>query len=215
MPQKNAVERHSDSAAMTDEWPPLGSGLVDAIVAVNHPSRRRLYEILSIHGPASVGRLSRETGMAAGSVSHHLKVLRRNGFIDPAPEESGDSRESWWRAVHRTLSWSTRAYGQGTGARAVAEFAEFANLRHQEAATVAWINTRETLPRPWRDRGLNTHTFVRATPEQFDELAERLSAVATAWHEEVLQDQTKRPDITRWPIRMVLRIFPSTPGEAS
>ncbi len=214
MPRKNAAERHLSSAPTAGEWPPQGSELVDAIVAVNHPSRRRLYEILSIHGPASVGGLSRETGMAVGSVSHHLKVLHRNGFIDPAPEESGDSRESWWRAVHRSLSWSVQAYGQGTGARAVADLAEFANLRHQEAATVAWINARETLPRPWRDRGLNTHTFVRATPEQFDELAERLSAVATAWHEEVLRDQTERPDITRSPIRMVLRIFPSTPGDA-
>lgn len=214
MPRKNAAERHSDSAPTTSEWPPRGSGLVDAIVAVNHPSRRRLYEILSIQGPASVGRLSRETGMAVGSVSHHLKVLHRNGFIDPAPEESGDSRESWWRAVHRTLSWSTRAYGQGTGARAVAELAEVANLRHQETATVAWINARETLPQPWRDRGLNTHTLVRATPEQFDELVERLSAVATAWHEEVRQDQTERPGIARLPMRMILRIFPSTPGDA-
>jgi DNA-binding transcriptional ArsR family regulator len=213
MPRKRTVERHADSAPEADSsWPPVGIALVDAIVAVNHPSRRRLYEILGVVGPVSVGRLSGLTGMAAGSVSHHLKVLHHNGFVEPAPELRSDARESWWRAIHRTFSWSALDYGQGSVARQVAELAEATNLQHLEAATAAWIGGRETLPQQWRGRGFDAHMLLSATPQQFDDLADRLRQVTDEWARQVRQDQAERPGLDRLPVRAIVRVFPSRPG---
>src|ERR1700754_4829053 len=86
MPRRPASDRHTASAPATDGWPPTGDALAEALIALHHPARRRLYEVLSLEGPASVGQLAQRTGLAPGSVSHHLKPLHRAGFVVPAPE---------------------------------------------------------------------------------------------------------------------------------
>jgi len=64
----------------------VSTELMDVLVALHHPTRRWLAELLWIEGPATVGRLAARTGLAVGSVSHHLKPLHQQGFIEPAPE---------------------------------------------------------------------------------------------------------------------------------
>ncbi len=61
-------------------------------MAFHHPTRRWLAELLEIEGPASVGQLAARTGLAVGSVSHHLKALHRTGFIEPAPDLARDTQ---------------------------------------------------------------------------------------------------------------------------
>ena len=107
MTRRTAQDRHADSAPADSAWPPEGTALIDALVAIHHPTRRRLYEVLRAQGPCSVGRLVELTGLAPGSVSHHLKPLHRSGFVEPAPELARDTRESWWRGHQRSLSWSS------------------------------------------------------------------------------------------------------------
>ncbi|WP_170226687.1 ArsR/SmtB family transcription factor [Rudaeicoccus suwonensis] len=216
MPRRTAAERHTDSAPADDlVWPPEGTALVDALVALHHPVRRRLYEMLTQDDPTTVGVLAACLGVAPGSVSHHLKVLHRAGFVEPAPELARDTRESWWRGLRRRLSWSTRAYAEGSGARAVAELAEWANLDHHTRAVTAWISGRENLPPEWRDLGLSDDNLVRATPEQFGELSERLQQVTQEWSDAVREDAQLNPEAPRRSVRVLVRAFPSEPGGTS
>lgn len=190
--------------------------MVDAMVALHHPARRRLYELLLMEGPASVGLLSARSGMAPGSVSHHLKPLHRSGFIEPAPDLAGDTRQSWWRPAQRSLSWETDSFEAGTAAYQVGKLAELKNLSHQDRATAAWMRTREQLPPRWRHTSLVQDSFVRATPEQSEELSRRLQQAITDWRLECEQGQQQSPDdSTRRPVRVIVRIFPSDPGASS
>lgn len=210
MPRRTAAERHADSDPGALTWPPTETALVDALVALHHPARRRLYELLSVEGPASVGRLAARTGLAPGSVSHHLKPLHRSGFVEPAPGLARDTRESWWRALHRRLSWDPDDYAPGTAAREIADVAEQANLAHQEQASLAWLRSRNELPEQWR-RALVSDNYVRATPEQMRDLGGRIEALVQEWTQDCRDDLAAHPDAERRPVRFVGRVFPSDP----
>lgn len=212
MPRRTAPERHRDSAPSSDVWPPIGDDLVEALIALHHPARRRLYEILTVEGPLSVGALSARTGLAPGSISHHLKALHRTGFVEPAPEHARDTRESWWGGHRRRLSWSADDYPEGTAARNVADLAERANFEHHNRAIAAWMRERADLPAPWSELGMTSDNLVRATPEQFTELEQRLADLLAAWDRECRDDADARPDAERRPVRFIARLFPSDPS---
>jgi len=212
MPRKTAADRHTDSAPPDDRTGlPEGAALIDALLAMHHPVRRRIYEILTNDGPATVGQLADRLGIAVGSVSHHLKPMHRTGFVQPAPELARDTRESWWRGRNRRLSWSNQDYADGSFARQVADAAERANLEYLNAATVQWMRTRDSLPAPWRE-GLASDNFVPATAAQLEDLKERVNALTTEWTREVRADAEVHPDAERRAVRFIARVFPSEPG---
>lgn len=185
---------------------------MDALIALHHPARRRLYEVLTTGGPASVGQLALQTGLAAGSVSHHLKALHKAGFIEPAAGLSRDTRQSWWRGLRRRLSWNVDAFAEGSAGREIAELAEQANFAHHTRATLAWMRTRGDLPDPWRTLGQATDNLVAATPQQFAQLAADVRALITEWDEACRADADAHPDTPRRPVRFIARIFPSDPA---
>src|SRR4051794_4901131 len=116
MPRRTAAERHLHSAPQ-DQDP--SEDLAALLIAFHHPVRRWLTELLSVEGPANVGQLAARTGLAVGSVSHHLKVLHQRGLIEPAPELAHDTRESWWRLKPRSMTWSVEDFEEGTLGRRV------------------------------------------------------------------------------------------------
>ncbi|GGB27623.1 transcriptional regulator [Flexivirga endophytica] len=212
MPRRTAAERHTDSAP-PEEIPalPEGAALIDALLALHHPVRRRIFEILTNDGPATVGQLASRLGIAVGSVSHHLKPMHKAGFIEPAPELAKDTRESWWRGRQRRLSWSREDYADGSFARQVTDTAEHANLEYLNAATVRWMRTRDELPAQWQE-SLATDSFVPATVDQLKDLMQRLDALTEEWSREVRADAGLHPDAERRPVRLIARVFPSEPG---
>src|SRR5690242_18024895 len=120
MTRRTAAERHRDSAPATTPGDP-SHVLAELLVAFHHPIRRWLTELLAVEGPANVGQLAARTGLAVGSVSHHLKVLHRQDLVAPAPELARDTRESWWRLNPRPMTWSVEDFLEGSLGRRVAE----------------------------------------------------------------------------------------------
>ena len=215
MTRKTAAERHLDSAPPEQaDWPPSGGDLIDTLIAVHHPARRRLYEILVVDGSANVGQLAQRTGLAVGSVSHHLKRLHRAGLVVPAPELAQDTRQSWWRGVRRRLSWSADDFLPGTVARDIADVAERNNLEHHTRTIVAWMRDRSGYPAPWNELGFAHDSLDRATPEQFADLQQELGELLSRWQQRCRTDAEDHPDSERMPVRMIFRAFPSDPGAA-
>jgi DNA-binding transcriptional ArsR family regulator len=204
MPRKTAESRHR---VPQDQRPEL----IDVLIAFHHPTRRWLHEILALEGPASVGALAGRTGLAVGSVSHHLKPLHRQGFIEPAPELARDTRESWWRVVSRRLSWSADDFAVDTPGRLVADRAEAENFRHQVRAVQQWMARSTDAPAEWRRAASSTDTVTRATADQLRELSVRVQEVVDAWTDECDADAKERPEVDRRPVRVVARAFPTDP----
>jgi DNA-binding transcriptional ArsR family regulator len=209
MTRRTAAERHLDSvpAPATDQ----ADGLAELLVAYHHPIRRWLCELLGLEGPANVGQLAARTGLAVGSVSHHLKALHRQDLIEPAPELARDTRESWWRIQERPLSWSVDDFEAGTLGRRVAEAAEGENFRHQVRAVGAWLNQATHDEAAWRQAAESVDTLAMATVDQLDDLGARLTGLVTEWAVECAADREARPDAVRRPVRAIARAFPSGP----
>ncbi len=116
---------------------------LDVLTALHHPVRRRILELLTLEGPATVGTIAAGLGQQVGSVSHHLKTLERVGFAEPAPDLARDRRESWWRSVPRRVSWSVTDFAGSPGDLLVAEAAERSNLAHHADKVTSWLTERE------------------------------------------------------------------------
>lgn len=187
------------------------TALVETLIALHHPTRRMLYDALLVNGPMSVGRIAELTGLAVGSVSHHLGRLHKAGFVTPAPELARDTRESWWRHVPRRLSWSSDDHREGTAAHEVTRAAERINDAYNSRAREQWQQTRASLPAPWDTLGIASDSLVMATPEQFERLHQGVESLIRAWREDCLADEAARPEADRMPVRVVATAFPSGP----
>jgi DNA-binding transcriptional ArsR family regulator len=211
MTRRTAAERHLDSAPVADLDRDPSDELAALLMAFHHPIRRWLTELLGVDGPANVGQLAARTGLAAGSVSHHLKVLHQQDLVEPAPDLARDTRESWWRLKSRSMSWSVVDFDEGTLGRRVAETAEAENFRHQVRAMQEWLRRAPGEPDGWRTAANSVDTYVAATEAQVRDFARRLTALVSEWSAECMADATERPDADRRPVRAVARVFPSEP----
>jgi DNA-binding transcriptional ArsR family regulator len=181
------------------------------LVAFHHPLRRWLTELLGVDGPANVGQLAAATGLAVGSVSHHLKVLHQQDLIEPAPDLARDTRESWWRLKSRSMTWSVDDFDEGSLGRRVAQTAEVENLRFQVRAMQEWLRRAPSETTGWRQAANSTDTYVPATEEQVRDFADRLIALVHDWSAECMAAAAEDPDVPRRPVRAIARVFPSDP----
>jgi DNA-binding transcriptional ArsR family regulator len=72
-----------------------------------HPIRLRLLDLLQADGPATATGLAKRINESSGVTSYHLRVLAEHGFV-VEDTERGTGRDRWWRAVHRTTSFTFR-----------------------------------------------------------------------------------------------------------
>lgn len=78
-----------------------------ALRGLVHPIRLRLLDLLQADGPATASGLGQRIGQSSGVTSYHLRVLAEHGFI-AEDETRGNARDRWWRAIHRTTSFTFR-----------------------------------------------------------------------------------------------------------
>jgi DNA-binding transcriptional ArsR family regulator len=211
MARRSAADRHLESAPRPTSGRSPSDELAELLVAFHHPIRRWLTELLGVNGPANVGQLAAATGLAVGSVSHHLKVLHRQDLVEPAPELARDTRESWWRLRPRSMSWSVDDFDEGSLGRRVAETAEMENLRFQVRAMQEWLRRSGDETPEWRAAAYSTDTYVPATEEQVRDFARRLGDLVRDWSQECMAAAEMDPDARRRPVRAIARVFPSAP----
>ncbi len=204
MSRRTADQRHVDSSPARE-----GPELIDQLVAYHHPTRQRILECLSLHGPAPVGVLAARLDLAPGSVSHHLKPLHRAGFVEPAPDLATDTRASWWRTSQTTVSYDAADFPTGSRAHEVVSLAEKANDDRHVEAIRSWRRDRSSLPAAWQRAGGSQDSSAPATPEQVQDLLDRVQTLMRAWGEECRQDAEARPEVERLPVLFFAHVGPS------
>jgi DNA-binding transcriptional ArsR family regulator len=175
------------------------------LTALAHPLRRRLLDLLTIEGPATVSALATRTGQAVGNVSHHLRVLGAAALIEDAPELARDRRERWWRRRPAALRWSTMDAGDDPVALAVATAAEAINLERQLDLLRQWFRERDGYGPEWQHAAFSTDEWLRLSPQELAGFAAELSELVRRW--------AHRPgdDSTREPVFVFARGFPAHP----
>jgi DNA-binding transcriptional ArsR family regulator len=66
--------------------------------AYAHPLRRRIAKSVASRGHARAADVAADLGVAANTVSFHLRVLAEAGMIEEAPEHARDKRDRVWKA---------------------------------------------------------------------------------------------------------------------
>ncbi|MET7865902.1 ArsR/SmtB family transcription factor [Micromonospora taraxaci] len=178
-----------------------------ALAAMSHPLRRRLMDVLKVHGPSTVGLLAERTDQAPANVSHHLKVLAAADLVTEAPELARDRRERWWRLVSRGLRWSNADFDADPAARVVADAATSLNLDRHVALARAWHATDEASQATWEDAPFSTDRWLHLTPGELAELSHELNAVLTRWADRDLPDD----DAERRPVFLFIHGVPARP----
>jgi DNA-binding transcriptional ArsR family regulator len=165
----------------------------ETLAAMTHPVRRRLIDLLSAGGPATVGTLADRTGQRVGSISHHLKVLAANGLIEEAPELARDRRESWWRIVQASWRWSVTNFEDDPAGEIIARAAEEQTLRANFDKAKSWYDTRDEYDPAWVEAAIVSTSWLKATPDELSDLNNRMVALL---HDFVAQ-QKQAPDVER------------------
>lgn len=138
--------------------------------AVASPPRLQVIQALYGFGQATVSQLAQATGLAIGSVSHHLRVLEAVDIARRVVEPSSpDRRQTWWEPAHRDgFNWPADIHESDWGA---------AGMRARWAAVQAldWESQRvpnEDLPESWRGVRVANDVSMRLTPEEVRQLRE-------------------------------------------
>ena len=160
---------------MTNDKAASRQATIDTLAAMTHPVRRRLIDLLSANGPATVGMLADETGERVGSISHHLKVLATNGLIVEAPELARDRRESWWRVAKGSWSWSINSFQGDPAGELIARTAEEQQLAGNFEKARAWYASRDDYDPAWAEAASVSTSWIRATPAELTELGQRMN----------------------------------------
>lgn len=80
--------------------------------ALAHPLRVRLLRLVRERHPVTNAELAATVGESTASVSYHLSVLARHGFVEPDPTPGATRRHKPWRTTYDVLRITNDGAGQ-------------------------------------------------------------------------------------------------------
>ena len=165
------------------------------LAAMAHPTRRRLMDVLKVHGPATVSALSERTGQRVPNVSHHLRVLADVDLVGEVPELARDRRERWWKLLDPSLRWSSEDFAGDAASEAVAQAAQSLEVDRHTSLARAWFAADEEQRAWWADAGFTADKWLRLTPEELTEFGGQVLDLLERWATRLIPDdgQERRP----------------------
>ena len=82
-----------------------------ALRALAHPLRVRLLRLVREHRPVTNARLAELVGESTASVSYHMSVLARHGFVEPDPTPGATRRHKPWRTTYDRIRMTSNEVG--------------------------------------------------------------------------------------------------------
>lgn len=151
------------------------------LVAMAHPLRRRLLNLLKVDGPSTASVLSERTGQAVGNISHHLRTLGAAGLIEEAPELARDRRERWWRRTPGPVRWSSADFVGDEATEAIARAAESLNLDTQLGFLRAWAAVPDEERARWPKGPFSVDSWLRLDDDELAEFSVQVLALIRRW----------------------------------
>jgi DNA-binding transcriptional ArsR family regulator len=148
--------------------------------ALAHPLRLALLRLIREHRPVTGARLAELTGESTASVSYHLSVLHRHGFIEPDPAPGPTRRHKPWRTTYESL-------------RVISEHHDVPPSETVEGAILSpllsetrrvqdeYFHGTSGLSGHWQDVGTFELTDLVLTEPEFDRLTDEMHEVLTRY----------------------------------
>jgi DNA-binding transcriptional ArsR family regulator len=144
-----------------------------ALEALAHPVRLDLMNYLMSSGPATASACARAVGDTPSNCSYHLRTLAKFGLVAEAP--SADGRERPWRALVTGLITEPEDPAAPLSPQAARAFA--VAVRRDQQLTADYLARRDHVAAEWRAADAHATYTLRMTPDELNELGERLDAL--------------------------------------
>ena len=151
-----------------------------SLKALAHPIRVRLLGLLRMEGPSTATALGAKLGESSGTTSYHLRQLAEYGFIIE-DTELGQGRERWWKSASRSTTLDVGAYVDDPELAANTETYLRAVTRMSADLVQSHLDEKVALPGHWQSAGTFNDIRLRLTPDQADELADRMWALVAEY----------------------------------
>jgi DNA-binding transcriptional ArsR family regulator len=176
---------------MPDQPPPAGERTLGVertlevsdplrLRALAHPLRLLLLRLLREHQPVTGARLAELTRESTASVSYHLSVLHKHGFIEPDPAPGPTRRHKPWRTTYERLRIVSEN-NAGPPSQTVEGAILGSMLTETRRTQDDYFRGASGLPDAWRDLGTFEMTDLVLTEPEFDELSERVDALLASY----------------------------------
>lgn len=179
----------------------------DALKALTHPLRTRMWDYLRDHGSATATELAKAMGESTGQTSYHLRQLERFGFIEDDPERPA-ARERWWRPVGFQVTPEDLLDER---MREDALTLLRARLAGRTAFVLRWIERHREEPREWLDASTSVETSVAMTAAELSAFTDDLEQLVRR-HMTAAKD-ARGDGAPRRRVRLYLDVLPVPPQD--
>ncbi|KRA23275.1 transcriptional regulator [Microbacterium sp. Root61] len=182
-----------------------------ALRALAHPLRVQIYDILSQYGPQTASSLAVRLGESSGSTSYHLRALAAHDLIEEV-EGRGTGRERWWHRPVGGVSFANPDAMKTPSGRAATQLVMAEWFQRRQSYLMDYINRGiNGEPEAWQEGSLISTATARMTPEQTQELVQRVQALL----DEAVENYRNQEGENVRPVTMRADIFPlPAEGEA-
>ncbi|MFZ7086653.1 helix-turn-helix domain-containing protein [Curtobacterium sp. RRHDQ10] len=166
---------------------------IEALKALGHPLRARLFNLLSVYGAATATDLGKRIGESSGSTSYHLRQLEKHGLVSEDTER-GTARERYWQRIPGPVVLGSAEITATPAGQSAALMAYSALNGVEEQLVRDFINYRAAdMPTEWSDAADDSTAYLNLTVEQAMHLAEDMHQVMERYR----QEQTEGPGTAR------------------
>jgi DNA-binding transcriptional ArsR family regulator len=162
------------------------------LAALAHPLRRRLLDVLRVHGPSTASSLAELTDQHVGNISHHVRALAEVGLVEEAPELAKDRRERWWRLVARSLRWSGEALSDDPAQEAIAQAAQSLTLDRHAGHVRAWFAAGDEQRQPFRESAFIVEKWLHLTAAELAQLSDEVGDLLARWRNREAPDDSEQ-----------------------
>lgn len=173
-----------------------------ALRALAHPVRWKLIDLLTAHGQATATQCAAALGESVASCSHHLRMLAKYGFIEPAPTSG---REKPWRMA----SFRQNLSGIGPEGEQAAQAATEVFLQHELARLVDRLRAAPQEPPQWRDATRITGTTTWLDLDELREVNDQLHEIAQRYVGRISDPATRPPGAREVRVFVATSVAPS------
>ena len=167
---------------------------VEALKALAHPLRVRIFSELTSLGPATASTLAARLGESSGSTSYHLRQLEKHGYVREDPER-GNGRDRWWERVPGPIELADAVFDAAPGAREAGDLVEREFIDNENRRFAAYWAARSGEPEEWVRATQTGSAALRLTPAELEELGAEVWAVFERWRQREPAEGARRVDL--------------------
>jgi DNA-binding transcriptional ArsR family regulator len=149
---------------------------VEALKALAHPLRVRIFSELTSYGPATASALAARLGESSGSTSYHLRQLEKHGYVREDPER-GNGRDRWWERVPGPIELGDASFDSAPGAREAGDLVERELIENENQRFAEYWASRPRQEEAWLRATQTGSAALRLTADELEELGGKVWAL--------------------------------------